>query len=100
MEKFHKTKHFAITVLIVVLFFILGVYVGDVGRPEIDKVTGIANKQTEVATDADFSTFWKVWNTVNDKSLVESTITDQNKVYGAISGLVGSLNDPYKIERA
>ena len=97
MEKFYKTKHFAVTVLIVILFFVFGVYIGDIGRPEIDKVTGVANKQTEVATDADFSEFWKVWNAINDKSLAGNTVSDQNKVYGAISGLVGSLNDPYSV---
>jgi len=95
METFSKTKRYAITVLLVALFFIFGVYIGDRNRPEIDKVTGIFGKETQVATQADFSPFWKVWNTINEKYPNASKITDQNRVYGAISGLMGSLNDPY-----
>jgi carboxyl-terminal processing protease len=95
MEKFSKTRYFASAVLLIVLFFVFGVYIGDRNRPEIDKVVGISNKETAVATQADFSSFWKVWNTINEKYPTASKITDQNRVYGAISGLVGSLNDPY-----
>ena len=69
-------------------------YVGAYNRPEIDKVTGIANKETAVTTTADFSPFWKVWNTINEKYPGASKVSDQDKVYGAVSGLVGSLNDP------
>jgi carboxyl-terminal processing protease len=50
-----------------------------------------------VTTTADFSPFWKVWNEMNNKSLTVSKISDQDKVYGAISGLVSSLNDPYSV---
>ena len=53
---------------LIALFFILGIYVGDNNRPEIDKVIGVSNKETQVATQADFSPFWKVWNVMNDKS--------------------------------
>lgn len=96
MEKYSKIKYYyAITILSIVLFFILGVYIGDHNRPEIDKVIGISNKETQVSTQADFSPFWKVWNIMNEKSLTVSKISDQDKVYGAISGLMGSLKDPY-----
>jgi carboxyl-terminal processing protease len=95
MEKFSKIKYYVLAILCIALFFVLGVYIGDNNRPEIDKVLGVSNKETQVATQADFSPFWKVWNTMNEKSLTVSQISDQDKVYGAISGLVGSLNDPY-----
>ncbi|MBI3888723.1 S41 family peptidase [Candidatus Nomurabacteria bacterium] len=97
MEKFSKTKQYTVTVLLIVLFFGFGVFVGDRNRPAIDKITGIANKETQVTTTADFAPFWKVWNTMNEKSPSISKISDQDKVYGAISGLVGSLNDPYSV---
>ncbi|MDR3519938.1 MAG: S41 family peptidase [Candidatus Pacebacteria bacterium] len=95
MEKNSRTKYVGFAVLFIATAFVAGIYVGDVNRPEIDKVIGISNKETEVATSADFSPFWKVWNTLNQKSLTISSVSDQDKVYGAISGLVGSLNDPY-----
>ena len=69
MDKPSKIKYYyAISILAVVLFFVLGVYIGDHNRPEIDKVIGISNKETQVTTTADFSPFWKVWNTMNEKS--------------------------------
>lgn len=97
MENFSKIKYFSVVVLFVILFFIFGVYIGVSRRPEIEKVTGISGKETQVATQADFSPFWKVWNTLNEKYPSASKTTDQERVYGAIGGLVGSLNDPYSI---
>ena len=97
MEQFSKTRHISTIVFLVVLFFVFGVYVGVHNRPEIDKVIGLSNKETQVTTSADFAPFWKVWNTINEKYPRADKITDQNRVYGAISGLMGSLDDPYSV---
>lgn len=97
MENFSKTRQYINTVLVVLVFFILGIYLGSTYRPEIEKVAGISSKETPVATQVDFSPFWKVWNTMNEKYPSASKISDQERVYGAISGLVGSLNDPYSV---
>ncbi len=97
MQKFSngiKNTLFALTVLGA---FFLGVYVDSHNRPEIDKVLGLANKETEVATETDFAPFWKAWNTINEKYPKADKITNQNRVYGAISGLVNSLDDPYSV---
>ncbi|MFA6177538.1 MAG: S41 family peptidase [Candidatus Paceibacterota bacterium] len=97
---FLKAKRVTTIILIVFLFittFLGGVYVGDSNRPEIDKVLGISNKETEIAIKTDFSPFWKVWNTINEKNPSASSVTDQDKIYGAIGGLVSSLNDPYSV---
>ena len=58
---------------------------------------GLTNKETQVATKADFFPFWKVWNTINEKYPKSDEVTDQNRIYGAISGLIGSLDDPYSV---
>jgi len=97
MQKFSKTRQIITVVSLVVTFFILGTYIGYNQRPEIDKVIGLSNKETAVITTADFSPFWKVWNTINKKYPGVSSVTDQERVYGAISGLVDSLNDPYSV---
>lgn len=96
MQTFPKTRQIIIVVLLVASFFILGVYTGYNHLPPIMKVM-LLNKETEVATQADFSPFWKVWNTINEKYPGSEKTTDQEKIYGAIAGLVGSLNDPYSI---
>lgn len=51
----------------------------------------------------DLSSFWKVWQLINQNFVVTDTsstttkITDQQKVWGAISGMVNSLGDPYSV---
>ncbi len=50
-----------------------------------------------MTTQADFAPFWKVWNEINEKYPNASKISDQARVYGAISGLMSSLNDPYSV---
>ncbi len=46
---------------------------------------------------ADFGQFWKVWNVINEKYVPtkHAAVSNQEKVWGAISGLTGSLKDPY-----
>jgi len=97
MLEYFKTRRVSATILLVAFFFGLGIYIGFDNRPEINKVTDILGKETAVVTKTDFSPFWKVWNNINEKYPNASKITDQNKLYGAISGLIGSLNDPYSI---
>ncbi len=88
--------------IIISLFIILGVlgigiYIGYSHRSEIEKVTTIINKDPQVETVADFSAFWKVWNTLSKKSIYAKNVTDQDKVYGAITGLASSMGDPYTV---
>ncbi len=94
---YFKTRNTSTTILLVALFFGLGIYIGFFNSPEIDRVFNISGKETAVLTEADFSPFWKVWNNINKKYPSAAETSDQNKIYGAISGLVGSLNDPYSV---
>lgn len=77
--------------------FTMGAYTGYSRSPEIDKVFAVSNKESEGHTTADFNSFWKVWNLLNEKSLYAKKTTDQERVYGAISGLASSLKDPYTV---
>ncbi len=95
--EYFRVRRASVTVLLVALFFGLGVYIGFNQRPEINKVVNILGKETTVATETDFSPFWKVWNSINEKYPNANKTSDQNKIYGAIFGLVGSLNDPYSV---
>lgn len=76
-------------------FFVLGTYVGYRQIPSIRKVTGVTHTAPEVATEADFEPFWKTWQIINEKNPDAKNADDQSRVYGAIKGLVGSLDDPY-----
>ena len=87
----------SIVIFIVVISFFIGVNIGYTHRPAIEKITTVTNKETAVNTNADFSTFWKVWEKINEKYPEAKKISDQDKVYGATEGLVSSLNDPYSV---
>lgn len=97
MLEFFKKNHTGATIILVVIFFGLGIFLGFTNRPEIDKVVNILNKNTEIQTEADFSPFWKAWNSINEKYPNAKNVSDQEKIFGAISGLVNSLNDPYSV---
>lgn len=75
--------------------FGLGIYIGYEHRPWVERVSNVAHKEPEVVTSADFEPFWKAWNIIKDEYPFGDGITDQDRVWGAINGLVSSLNDPY-----
>jgi len=97
MEKFSKTKHITITILFIFLFFAFGIYVGGSNYKEVDKILKVSGKEPEIETNSDFSPFWKVWNTIDEKYPSAKNVSDQERIYGAISGLMSSLNDPYSV---
>lgn len=55
-------------------------------------ITGNEGKPAEV----DFSLFWQVWNAIEDK-FTNGPLDPQKMIYGAISGMVDSLDDPYTV---
>lgn len=46
---------------------------------------------------ADLTLFWKVWGMVSNLYVDQTAIDSQTMVYGAIKGMVASLNDPYTV---
>lgn len=97
MAELPITKRNSLFALALIVFFFLGMYIGGSGRSEIEEAVTVANKNNPVADQVDFNPFWKTWNLLNEKYPAQEQVTDQNKVYGAISGLVDSLNDPYSV---
>lgn len=45
----------------------------------------------------DFSLFWKVWQKVSEQYLDRGAVDAQKMFYGAISGMVQSVGDPYTV---
>jgi carboxyl-terminal processing protease len=55
-------------------------------------------KKTQVSTNSkniDFSMFWKVWDTVEKKYVDQKKVDTKKMYYGAIKGMVASIEDPY-----
>jgi carboxyl-terminal processing protease len=48
-------------------------------------------------TDINFSLFWEAYNALKESYVDSSQINDQDILYGAISGMVKSLGDPYTV---
>ncbi len=55
--------------------------------PESDLVTG--------PKDIDFSLFWEAWDKVQQKFIDKKKIDSKKMLYGAIRGMLASLDDPY-----
>ena len=95
--KFRKFQRILIIFLIAIGFFYGGYYFGKRGfvfevrknPPEIE----ISNKFPPDGK-LDFSLFWEVWDILNSTYL-ERPIDQKKMIYGAISGMVYSLEDPY-----
>jgi carboxyl-terminal processing protease len=57
--------------------------------------SAVINTITPSSATVDFSLFWDVWQRVHRFYIESSTIDNQKLVYGAISGMVNALDDPY-----
>ncbi len=91
MPRVHKV----ILVFCAVLIFGVGFFVGRDSIPQSAFVADIKHAQTPEPIVADFDSFWSVWTLINDKYFFASTSVSEEKVWGAIKGLVGSLDDPH-----
>lgn len=52
-------------------------------------------KITTSGKDVDFSMFWKVWDIVEKKYVNKKKVDKKKMYYGAIKGMVASVEDPY-----
>jgi len=97
--KINIKKYVSVLVSLVLLagVFTLGIYLGYSRRPEVEKVFSLTNKDPQTETTADFAPFWKAWNVLNEKSIYAKDASDQDRVWGAVSGLASSLGDPYTV---
>ena len=77
--------------------FFLGIGVGYINRPAVDKVVNVLNKETTKPAEIDFSLFWDVWQKVETGYVDKSKIDRSKLVEGAIAGMVRSIGDPYTI---
>ncbi len=94
----------AVVVAIIALgsVFFGGVYVGYNSRPAVEQVAGVSNKESLKPEDVDFTPFWQAWNILNEKyvngnSTSTEEVKNEEKVWGAISGMVAALGDPYTV---
>src|SRR3989338_5877487 len=99
-------KKYGVSLIVALLIlgatFFSGFFIGERQASEIVKPTTLYNTETNKPEEVDFSSFWKVWNYLDDKYVSTTAsssknVTDQDRVWGAIQGLVASLGDPHTI---
>ncbi len=102
MLKEKKNLARRIFLILVIVFLVLGSYtVGFlVGRAELRFEKGyipkVINKEpTKPISDIDFGIFWRVWDLVDEK--FPGPIDHQKMLFGAISGMLKALDDPYTV---
>ena len=86
-------------VLLLMVVFTAGFFLGAWKAEKVSPsglIFNIVNKDAveELSNELDFNLFWQVWQKVDNKHL-NQPISDQKLFYGAISGLVDSLDDPH-----
>ncbi|MBU1032134.1 S41 family peptidase [Patescibacteria group bacterium] len=88
-------------ILIAILAFVIGWQVGQRDamlkwvnyRPTVS----ISNKVPPKETEIDFKLFWDTWDLVSRNFLDKKSIDPNKLFYGAISGMVSALDDPYTV---
>jgi carboxyl-terminal processing protease len=60
---------------------------------DVEPVLSLGGETTEENTD--LGLFWDVWGLLNADFIGIADVADEARVYGAISGMVDSLGDPY-----
>jgi len=82
--------------VIIIAVFGSGFYFGKQQVPP-PPVQGVCNQELGEPVDVDFSLFWDAWRVLEEKFFDPAKINAKTMVYGAISGMVNSLKDPYTI---
>ncbi len=94
-----SNKNYPFIALLVFLFlsvFLSGYFLGQNSQlPE--KFPQIINKEEGKPQDLDFSIFWNAWEIVKNYYVETDKINQQDMIYGAISGMVESIKDPYSV---
>ncbi|MEI8061742.1 MAG: S41 family peptidase [bacterium] len=94
-----------VAIFVLIAMFSIGFVTGKSNDVEARQFSG--NSASTKVSDLDFSLFWKVWTLVNEKyvpthvatstaGIATTTVaTNQDRIYGAIKGMVSAMGDPY-----
>lgn len=87
------------TVLLAMLTFLLGWQLGhkdvSIQWQNLSSKIKIENQEPPKNLNLDFKLFWDTWTLLNNRYLDKKALDPQKLFYGAISGMVASVGDPY-----
>ena len=82
-----------LSAFLVIMIFLGGIFIGRQSNAGTQMTSG---DLLSVSENKDLNQFWKVWKLLNDKYPFKDKIpSDDDRLYGAIGGMVDSFNDPY-----
>ena len=85
-----------LSLFLIAVIFSAGFWVGEKSvKPEI--IFDIQNPELGQPSGVDFSIFWHAWLALQEKFVNKDKLDFQKMIFGAISGMVKSLNDPYTV---
>ncbi len=105
---FQKKIAFKLVLIFIIIALVGGFFIGksqgklmvvtDSGKvKEYGEVTGKSQELPEyLSKNVDFSLFWQVWNKIQN-NYIDRPVGETQLLYGAMSGLVSALKDPYSV---
>ena len=79
------------------LFVLIGGLVGWQGHVSFGDTLATETATESQSEEVDLDLFWNVWDMVEANYVNIDEVDTQDEIYGAISGMVESLNDPYSV---
>ncbi len=89
-----------LSIFLIATAFFSGFHFGTDSNMEAGLGSLFANQSDAPAEGVDLDEFWHVWNLLDQKFVSGSTtdnLTNEDKIRGAIDGLVASYGDPYTV---
>ncbi len=92
-------------IIIIVLLVVAGIIGYNIGKRERILGPGVnasvnytgTKPPAGVAAQVDFGLFWDVWDRLSRSYIDKKALDAQKMVYGAVKGMVASLDDPYTV---
>ncbi|MDO8452354.1 MAG: S41 family peptidase [bacterium] len=94
-----KIRRFIVLTSILLVVFVSGWYSHERGLvlPTKDQPRIKIDRTIPASKNVDFALFWEVWDRIERSYYDKSKIDYRKMVYGAIKGMVSSLDDPYTV---
>lgn len=96
-QKSHRITHILLILSAAVFLFGFGVRIGEykARSTPFQSAKAFSSDTKQKVKNIDFSLFWTTWDTLQEKFVDKAKLNAQNMFYGAVKGMVASLEDPY-----
>ncbi|HNW23756.1 MAG TPA: hypothetical protein PKH06_03280, partial [Candidatus Dojkabacteria bacterium] len=88
MEKENNGSRIFAVLVIIVVAFCFGVIFGRNIAPSADSILSLGSSKKSV----NFDLFWQVWDILDSEYVEKDKVSQEDRVYGAIKGLVDSYD--------